>query len=137
MFSPAVMSSPQSTRAASKMWREGGVYILAMLCMALLLIGNARAADFLEPEQAFKLKGELHDAQTVVLTWTIAPGYKLYREPLRFEAEGQGTTLGKPTIPDGAKSFDTLLNKPVETYHDSLVVTLPVQESKEIGRAHV
>ena len=130
MFSPAVMSSPQSTRAASKMWREGGVYILAMLCMALLLIGNARAADFLEPEQAFKLKGELHDAQTVVLTWTIAPGYKLYREPLRFEAEGQGTTLGKPTIPDGAKSFDTLLNKPVETYHDSLVVTLPVQESK-------
>lgn len=130
MFSAAVMSSPQSTRAASKMWREGGVYILAMLCMALLLIGNARAADFLEPEQAFKLKGELRDAQTVVLTWTIAPGYKLYREPLRFEAEGQGTTLGKPTIPDGAKSFDTLLNKPVETYHDSLVVTLPVQESK-------
>ena len=88
--------------------------LLALLVALFALVaGGARADDFLEPDQAFQLKGELVDAHTVRLTWAIAKGYHLYRDRLSFKSAG--TEAGAPTLPAGLREFDTNFNKEMET----------------------
>ena len=102
-------------------------WMAPLLMLAALVTGSARAADgdaFLPPEQAFQLQGELRDAHTVRLSWTIAPGYHLYRERLNFKAPGAG--VGVPDLPAGLRKFDSNFNKEMETYEHQLVVFLPI-----------
>jgi len=98
--------------------------LMALLVAVIALATGARADDFLEPDQAFQLKGELIDAHTVRLSWAIAPGYHLYRDRLSFKADG--AQLEAPALPAGLRKFDTNFNKEMETYQDSLMVQLPV-----------
>src|SRR5471032_3496516 len=105
--------------------------VAAMVLLAVLIaaapMGSARADNgdnFLLPEQAFQLKGELLDAHTVRLSWTIAPGYHLYRDRLNFKAPGAG--VGVPDLPAGLRKFDSNFNKEMETYEHQLVVFLPI-----------
>ncbi len=98
--------------------------LMALLVAVVALAPGARADDFLEPDQAFQLKGELVDAHTVRLSWAIAPGYHLYRDRLSFKADG--AQLEAPALPAGLRKFDTNFNQEMETYQDSLVVKLPV-----------
>jgi thiol:disulfide interchange protein DsbD len=97
---------------------------LVVAMMALVYGAEGRAADFLEPEQAFQLKAETVDARTVRLTWIIAPEYHLYRDRLSFNATGG--QVAAPTLPAGLRKFDANFNKEMETYQDRLVVDLPV-----------
>ena len=92
-----------------------------MAMMLLVFCAWSRAEDFLEPEQAFQLQGELVDAHTVRLTWIIAPEYHLYRDRLNFNG-----SVGVPKLPDGLRKFDTNFNKEMETYQNKLVVDLPL-----------
>ena len=106
--------------------------LLPILLIATLLHPSAHADDFLEPERAFQLQAELKDvsgAKTLVLSWTIAKDYHLYKERLSFNAVEQGIVLAEPRLPDGIRKFDTTFNKEVETYNDKLVVELPVTKA--------
>ncbi|MDR7048100.1 thiol:disulfide interchange protein DsbD [Duganella sp. 3397] len=107
------------------------VAALAMMTMLIIsMINPARAADFLEPDQAFKLTATQTDPHTVRLAWKIAPEYHLYRERLGFQADG--VALATPRLPDGIRKFDTNFNKEMETYQDQLVVDLPLASNKPI-----
>lgn len=96
---------------------------------ALLMFGGAAADDFLAPEQAFKIKGELRDARTLVVSWDVAPGYHLYRERLGFSAAQADVRLGAPVLPAGIRKFDENFNKEMETYHGKLAVSVPVEQA--------
>ncbi|MDB5754104.1 MAG: Protein-disulfide reductase [Massilia sp.] len=104
--------------------------MLAALIVALIALiagGEVRADEkFLEPFQAFQLKGELVDAHTVRLSWVIAPDYHLYRDRLSFKASAAAAGLGAPILPAGLRKFDTNFDKEMETYQSKLVVNLPV-----------
>jgi thiol:disulfide interchange protein DsbD len=100
-------------------------WMKAFMALVLVLFSAwSRAGDFLEPEQAFQLQGELVDAHTVRLTWVIAPEYHLYRDRLSFDGG-----VGVPVLPAGLRKFDTNFNKEMETYQNKLVVDLPVTGS--------
>jgi thiol:disulfide interchange protein DsbD len=95
------------------------------LLFTLLLAGPARAADdFLDPDQAFQLSVRVLDAKRLELSYKVAPGYYLYRE--RFKFASPDAKLGEPQIPPGKKHYDTALEQNVETYHDGVVVVLPI-----------
>jgi thiol:disulfide interchange protein DsbD len=96
-----------------------------VLLLALLPFTSARAADeFLDPDQAFVLSVRVLDAKRLELSYKVAPGYYLYRE--RFKFASPDATLGEPQIPPGKKHYDTALEQNVETYHDGVVVVLPI-----------
>ena len=101
------------------------------LLAALLLfagLGAARAEeDFLDPEVAFKLTARLLDERTVEVTYTVAPGYYLYREQFKFAANG--ATLGAPVLPAGKTKFDETFQKDVETYRDVVRIAVPVTQA--------
>ena len=85
------------------------------------------ADDFLEPDKAFQFSARPLDAKTIEVTFDIAPGYYLYRDQFRFAA--QGATLGVPVIPPGKTKFDETFQKTVETYRDSVKISVPVQSA--------
>ena len=96
-----------------------------VLLLTLLPFLPARAADdFLDPAQAFQLSVRVLDAKRLELSYKVAPGYYLYRE--RFKFSSPDAKLGEPQIPPGKKHYDTALEQNVETYHDGVVVVLPI-----------
>jgi thiol:disulfide interchange protein DsbD len=98
---------------------------LLMLC-TLLAGGSAAAADeFLEPGAAFKFSARMQEGGTLAVTYDIADGYYMYREQFKFSADG--ATLGTPTFPAGKVKFDDTFQKNVETYRNSVTITMPVQ----------
>jgi len=106
-------------------------WLAALAALAVLggWSGGAVADDFLAPEQAFKIKGELRDARTLVLSWDIAPGYHLYRERLGFKSAQPEVRLGAPVLPAGIRKFDENFNKEMETYHGQLAVSVPLEQA--------
>jgi thiol:disulfide interchange protein DsbD len=100
--------------------------VWALFALLLLTLGApARAADeFLDPDQAFRLSVRVLDAKRLELSYKVAPGYYLYRE--RFKFSSPDAKLGEPQIPPGKKHYDTALEQNVETYHDGVVVVLPI-----------
>jgi len=102
--------------------------IRRVLCLLLLALGMAQAAhadDFLDPEQAFKLSVELVGDRQFRLRFDIAPGYYMYRD--QFKLEAQGATLGPIQWPAPKRKFDETFNKEVETYRERLTLDVPVQ----------
>src|SRR5476649_987543 len=96
-----------------------------VLLLTLLPFTQARAADdFLDPDQAFQLSVRVLDSKHLELSYKVAPGYYLYRERFKFSAAD--AKLGEPQIPPGKKHYDTALEQNVETYHDGVVVVLPI-----------
>jgi thiol:disulfide interchange protein DsbD len=101
--------------------------LLAVL-LTVVVSGPARAADdFLDPDKAFTLSVRVLDAKRLELDYKAAPGYYLYRE--RFKFTSPDAKLGEPQIPPGKKHYDTALEQNVETYHDGVVVILPVESA--------
>ena len=58
---------------------------LVLLPLLALFATLALAADFLEPEQAFRLSARAAGPDTIELRFEIAEGYYLYRERLSAE----------------------------------------------------
>jgi thioredoxin:protein disulfide reductase len=99
--------------------------LLAAVLLTFVFTGSARAADdFLDPDKAFVLSVHVLDGKKLELSYKAAPGYYLYRE--RFKFASPDAKLGEPQIPPGKRHYDTALEQNVETYHDGVVVVLPI-----------
>ncbi|WP_428717706.1 protein-disulfide reductase DsbD [Undibacterium curvum] len=118
------MTSSNSTLPA--FWR---VLQAAMMALLLSWLPPAMAEDFLDPEVAFKVNAVMLEPGVAEVTFTIADGYYLYRERLKFSSEQ--AKLGEPVLPKGKVKFDETFNKEVETYREKLVVRIPVQADKD------
>ncbi|HKW82777.1 MAG TPA: protein-disulfide reductase DsbD [Burkholderiaceae bacterium] len=101
---------------------------LVLLPLLVLAMNAVRAEDdFLDPEVAFKLAARALDERSVELSFTVAPGYYLYREQFKFSATG--ATLGTPIVPPGKTKFDETFQKTVETYRDVVRIVVPVDKA--------
>src|SRR3982074_1658525 len=108
------------------MLAQAGMAAFFLVVTALLLGPMACAAeDYLEPEAAFKFSARMADAKTAEITYVIADGYYMYREPFSFKAEG--AKLGQPGIPPGKVKFADTFQKNVETYRKTVTIRLPVE----------
>lgn len=114
--------SAPATSFQSPMTRLLQAFLALTLLVSPLL--QARADDFLDPEQAFKLSVKPVDAQTVESCFEIAPGYYMYRD--QFHVEAVDASLGAAVMPAGKTKFDETFQKTVEVYRDRLCVQLPV-----------
>ncbi|HEY1043313.1 MAG TPA: protein-disulfide reductase DsbD [Telluria sp.] len=100
---------------------------LGMVLVALLLVaGQANAEDeFLPPEQAFRLAATMSDTGSAEVTFTIAPGYYMYRD--RFAFKARDAQLGEPGYPQGKVYYDETFQKDMETYRGQVVIRIPVE----------
>jgi thiol:disulfide interchange protein DsbD len=109
--------------------RIGRAVLLAGALLACLLPPAAHAADFLDPEDAFKFSAAISDdGSAVEARFSIADGYYLYRERFGFAAS-DGAQLGVPQYPTGKIKFDETFNRRLEIYRGNVVVKLPVLDA--------
>ena len=107
--------------------------LLVLLPLLFAATSSVRAEDdFLDPEVAFKLAARALDERNVELSFTVAPGYYLYREQFKFSANG--ATLGTPSLPAGKTKFDETFQKTVETYRDVVRIVIPVEKAPALFR---
>ena len=103
-------------------------HLLALLLFALLAVaGLARAADFLEPERAFQFSARAADANSVEVSFDIAPGYYMYREASASPPAARRSA--PPALPQGKVKFDETFQKNVETYRDVVRIRIPVTQA--------
>jgi len=94
---------------------------LALLAVALALAGGgalakpywmtgevSNAAEFLPPEQAFRLSAYV-DGRLLRIRWVIADGYYLYRSRIEVRAESPDLVLDAPVLPPGVALTDAYL----------------------------
>jgi thioredoxin:protein disulfide reductase len=102
-----------------------GVVVSLALVACWLAPGFGQAADeFLEPEVAFKLAGRALDAQRIEIRFDIAPGYYLYGDKFSVETQAAGAKPATLQVPKGKIKYDETFQKDVETFRDSVALTL-------------
>ena len=101
------------------------IFVLAVLNAGA--VGALAAEEFLDPEAAFKLAARAADDRTVELSFSVEPGYYLYREPFKFVASA--ARLGPAKFPPGKVKFDETFQKDVETHRGVVRIYIPVQQA--------
>ncbi len=104
--------------------------LLALLFTIFAGLAHAVSeAELLEPEKAFLMKTRVLDDRALEVTFTIAPGYYMYRERFQFAVDagfGAPFTLGKPEFPAGTRKKDEFFGE-VETYRREVAIRVPVE----------
>ncbi len=99
---------------------------------ATSLFGKAAGADALPlpAERAFAFEAIAGDGNTILMRFTPAPGYYLYRDRSGFKLEGAtGIAAGKPQWPRGTIHRDEHFGEQV-VYFDQVDVPLPVRRTR-------
>ncbi|WP_432722211.1 protein-disulfide reductase DsbD [Jeongeupia wiesaeckerbachi] len=106
-------------------------FIWSLLLLAMLWGQAARAqADFLPPEQAFRLNVvELGDGQ-VRLSWDISDGYYLYRKHIKIEGLPAGS-VPAPVMPAGKTIHDEYFGES-EVYVDHLTLQVQAGQARQL-----
>ena len=127
------MQTPTGGLAKAGTWLRAALRCGQVLCLLLALgiglapLATRAAEDFLPPEQAFKVSARVLDGGHAEVLLRIAPGYYVYRDPFRFDAEG--ASLGPADIPPGKVKFDENFQKNVETYRGDLRIRVPLTQA--------
>ncbi len=101
----------------------------------LVVPGRAGSSDSvpLPPGQAFGFEAIAGDGNTLLLRFTPAPGYYLYRDKAVFaldaRARAAGITLARPQWPRGSAHRDAYFGA-TTVYFDQIDVPLPLQRTR-------
>jgi thioredoxin:protein disulfide reductase len=97
--------------------------ILSGLLFCLLQLVHAAP---LPGHDAFRFSAERYDPNTLLLRWTVAPGYFLYRDRLAFKPiKGKPLTIGRWQLPKSVIKDEGILGK-FHVYRNNLNIFLPV-----------
>nr|MBF0683740.1 protein-disulfide reductase DsbD [Pseudomonas sp.] len=82
-------------------------------------------ADFLPPEEAFRMSAQMIAPDVLEVSWDIAPGYYMYHEQFAFTAEPPGVLApGAVQIPPGKVMYDAVFEKDLETHRDAIAIRI-------------
>ncbi len=98
------------------------------------LLGNAGKAAPLPEEQAFGFDAIATDGNRLLLRFTPAPGYYLYRDRSNFKLEADGIAAGQPQWPKGVSHRDEHFGD-VIVYFDQVEVPLPLYRTRADAQA--
>ncbi len=111
-------------RAAGRGLRAS-LRVLAALGLLLWLPASAVARDdFLPPQQAYKYSVRAAGDQ-IFVTWTIEPGYYLYKDKMSVASALSSVQLGEPKWPRGEDHEDDYFGRQ-EIYRGKVEVPVPV-----------
>lgn len=96
---------------------------------ASLVLGTVGQAalkdqDILKPEQAFRYAVSA-TADSLLIRWTIEPGYYLYQERMSFESRTPGVALGPAVMPEGQLHQDEYFGD-MHIYRGTAEIRLPL-----------
>ncbi|OGT55898.1 MAG: cytochrome C biogenesis protein [Gammaproteobacteria bacterium RIFCSPHIGHO2_12_FULL_63_22] len=111
------------------------VAALWLAVMAMVAPGSARAAseeDLLPVDQAYVLTAKAVSRERIEFSWTIAPGYYLYRHRFGVSAVDSSFKTNPLQIPDGKQHTDEFFGK-VETYRNQVTLAQTGAAASGVG----
>lgn len=110
---------------------------LLLLCLVAWASDTVLALDkeeLLVPDAAFQLSYAVKDPDTLAFSWSIADGYYLYRDKIKWISLTPNIEAGAPSLPAAESKRDPNFGD-VEIYRGRLTVALPLlrHEPKEKG----
>jgi len=115
---------------------SGPLALARTLALVLLACGAAAGVgardDFLPPEEAFRYRLE-SDGEQLLVHWTIAPGYYLYKSRMDVASALSSMQLGTPRYPRGEMHSDDYFGEQ-EIFRDALTVSVPVVRHNPAAR---
>ncbi|MGB5259927.1 MAG: protein-disulfide reductase DsbD [Gammaproteobacteria bacterium] len=115
---------PEMIQLIQRLYLLALLALLAPAALAIDLLGGSDD-ELLKPEQAFLFSTTLVDDHTVQVNWTIADGYYMYRDRIKFSSDTPGISLGEPDLPAGTVKDDEFFGK-IATFRKAVAVTIPV-----------
>jgi thiol:disulfide interchange protein DsbD len=106
---------------AARWWLP--VVVLLLSCLPALRAHAVSEKDLLPVDQAYKLEAHAVSRNRVEFTWTIAPGYYLYRHRFGVQPVDSAFKFNPLELPPGHKHTDEFFGE-VETYRDSVTAVL-------------
>ncbi len=106
------------------------VAFIGVFLSLFLTLNVCRAGEFLDPDQAYKLRAELGPNHSIALHWDIAKGYKLYRDKVQVVVANGTASLQNPVLPKGIKVTDPNTNESIDIYHDTLTLSVPLVKAE-------
>jgi thiol:disulfide interchange protein DsbD len=82
----------------------------------------------LPPDRAFRFSARALNPEMIETRFTIADGYYLYRDRIRFTIEPAATGVTVPVLPDGKLKEDQFFGR-VQTYRGSVTVNLALKDT--------
>ncbi len=96
-------------------------------------VGNTGQPELLPADEAFVMGAERQADATIVLHWTIAEDYYLYRDRSEFRlVDGGDAELGEPRFSPSDTKDDPFFGK-VEVFHNEGSVRLPLEGEPDPG----
>jgi len=106
--------------------------VLAGLGLLPSLANAVDETDLLPVDQAYVLTAKAVSRERIEFSWTIAPGYYLYRHRFGVSAVDSAFKTNPLQIPDGKKHTDEFFGK-VETYRDQVTLVQTGAAASGIG----
>lgn len=104
--------------------------LFAPLSQAGLLdgLGGGKRPAFLPPDQAFGVQIAVRDANTLQVSFSITPGYYLYRDKIEFTVTGGKAKIGRVELPKGEEKNDPNFGL-LEVYHRPFQALLTLESA--------
>ncbi len=83
------------------------------------------APRFLPVDEAFQPQAAAADGNTIEVSFSVAPGYYLYKDKISASTGSQAVQLGKLDLPQGDMKADPYFGD-TEVYHEDVFAELPV-----------
>jgi len=85
--------------------------------------------DFLSPDDAFRVSVSTERPDLLLVHWTIADGYYLYRDKFRVQLEkGKDISLGTPDMPAGEEKHDEFFGD-IQVFHHAAEMRIPLRRT--------
>ena len=111
--------------SSGALWRRGVLVLIA----ALSPMFASAAAEFLDPEVAFKLSARALDDKQIEIRFDVAPGYYLYREKFNVQVQPGDVAHGELQVPRGFVKYDPTFQKDVEVFKEPVSLVLPLAQA--------
>jgi len=93
-------------------------------------LGGGKQPSFLPPDQAFGLEVTVRDAHTLQASFSVTPGYYLYRDKIRFEIKDGPAKIQSVSLPRGEMKQDPSFGK-TEVFHRSIQVGIALDRLRD------
>jgi thiol:disulfide interchange protein len=110
--------------AYQRIYALGLMFAASAVSAGDLLHAQGKADALLPVDQAFVMQGAVHSGHEIVLDWTIAPGYYLYRKSLKITVDAPANApFAGPVLPTGQTMNDAEFGN-VEVYRGAVQARL-------------
>jgi thiol:disulfide interchange protein DsbD len=104
---------------------------VAAASLAAFCVSAKSDPSLLQPDDAFRVTALRAEGRVVVLEYTIAPGYHLYRDRFSFRTDSPAVTVAGVELPPPQEKFDKAMGQTMRYYSGKLAVRVRLAGANE------